>query len=97
VWATATGLQLPDTLVAMLMHYLGSLVTPEHEMRITLRDRDQAYHQLVGFLRRWAHTMDRRDVLRLLAWAGTAASVFPATVGDEYERVASLLRAWKRW
>jgi tetratricopeptide (TPR) repeat protein len=35
--------------------------------------------------------MDRRNVLRLLAWAGTAASVFPATVGDEHERVASVL------
>jgi len=91
VWATATGLQLPDTLVAMLMHYLGSLVTPDHEMHITPRDRDQAYHQLVGFLRSWAHTMDRRYVLRLLAWAATAASVFPATSGDEYERVASVL------
>ncbi len=91
VWATAAGLQLPDTLVAMLMHYLGSLVTPDREMRNTPRDRDQAYHQLVQFLRSWAHTMDRRDVLRLLARAGTAASVFPATVGDEHERVASVL------
>jgi tetratricopeptide (TPR) repeat protein len=91
VWATATGLQLPDTLVAMLMHYLGSLVTPDHKMHNTPRDRDQAYHQLVQFLRSWAHTMDRRDVLRLLAWAGTAASAFPATVGDEHERVASVL------
>jgi hypothetical protein len=35
--------------------------------------------------------MDRRDVLRLLRWAATAASVFPATVGDEHERVASVL------
>ncbi|HET9258063.1 MAG TPA: hypothetical protein VFO16_23085 [Pseudonocardiaceae bacterium] len=96
VWAAATGLQLPDTLVAMLMQYLGSLVTPEREMRVTPRDRDQAYHQLVGFLRRWAHTMDRRDVLRLLAWAGTAASVFPTTVGDEHERVASVLSGSSR-
>jgi tetratricopeptide (TPR) repeat protein len=91
VWATATGLQLPDTLVTMLMQYLGSLVMPDHKMRVTPRDRDQAYHQLVQFLRSWAHTMDRRDVLHLLAWAGTAASVFPATVGDEHERVASVL------
>ncbi len=91
VWATATGLGLPDTLVAMLMHYLGSLVTPDHKMRITPRERDQAYHQLVQFLRSWAHTMDRRDVLRLLAWAAAAASVFPTTIGDEYERVASVI------
>jgi tetratricopeptide (TPR) repeat protein len=91
VWATAAGLQLPDTLVAMLMHYLGSLVTPDHQMHSTPRERDQAYHQLVQFLRSWAHTMDRRYVLRLLAWAGTAASVFPTTVGDEHERMASVL------
>jgi len=91
VWATATGLQLPDTLVAMLMHYLGSLVTPDHKIHNTPRERDQAYHQLVQFLRSWAHTMDRRDVLRILRWAATAASVFPATAGDEHERVASVL------
>ncbi|MGH3686631.1 MAG: hypothetical protein ACRDSM_16600 [Pseudonocardiaceae bacterium] len=96
VWATATGLQLPDTLVAMLMHYLGSLVTPDHKMHNTPRERDQAYHQLVQFLRSWAHTMDRRDVLRILRWAATAASVFPATVGDEHERVASVLSRTSR-
>ena len=91
MWATATGLELPDTLVAMLMHYIGSLVTPDREMCLMPRDRDQAYHQLVGFLRSWAHTMDRRNVLHLLAWAATTASVFPATIGDEYERVASVI------
>jgi tetratricopeptide (TPR) repeat protein len=35
--------------------------------------------------------MDRRNVLHLLAWAATTASVFPATIGDEYERVASVI------
>ncbi|MGH3898495.1 MAG: hypothetical protein ACRDTA_09615, partial [Pseudonocardiaceae bacterium] len=93
VWATATGLALPDTFVAMLMHYLASLAPADREARITPRDRDRAYHQLVGFLRSWAHTMDRRDVLGVLAWAAAVASVLPATVGDEYERVASVLRA----
>jgi hypothetical protein len=60
-------------------------------IRNTSRERDQAYHQLVQFLRSWAHTMNRRDVLRLLRWAATVASVFPATVGDEHERMASVL------
>ncbi len=96
VWATATGLALPDTFVAMLMHYLGSLAPADREVRITPRDRDRAYHPLVQFLRSWAHTMDRRDVLGLLAWATAAASVFPATVGDEHERVASVFRASSR-
>jgi tetratricopeptide (TPR) repeat protein len=86
VWATATGLTLPDTFVAMLMHYLASLAPADREARTTPRDRDRAYHQLVQFLRSWAHTMDRRDVLGLLAWAAAVASAFPATVGDEHER-----------
>jgi tetratricopeptide (TPR) repeat protein len=60
-------------------------------LRLTPRERDRAYHLLVQFLRSWAHSMDRRGVLRLLAWAASVASVFPATVGDESERVASAL------
>jgi tetratricopeptide (TPR) repeat protein len=32
------------------MQYLGSLALPDHEARITPRDRDQAYHQLVQLL-----------------------------------------------
>jgi tetratricopeptide (TPR) repeat protein len=96
VWATAAGLQLPDTFVALLMQHLGSLVLPDREVRITPRDRDRAYHQLVQFLRSWAHTMDRRDALCLLAWAASAASVFPVTAGDEHARVASVLNASSR-
>jgi tetratricopeptide (TPR) repeat protein len=82
----------------MLMHYLGSLAPTDGEVLTTPRDRDRAYHQLVQFLRSWAHTMDpsRRDVLRLLAWAASAASVLPATVGDDYERLASVLGASSR-
>jgi hypothetical protein len=96
VWATVAGLQLPDNVVALLMQYLGSLVLCDRETRCTPRDRDRAYHQLVEFLRSWAHTMDRRDVLRLLAWAASVASALPATVGDEHERVASVLSASSR-
>jgi tetratricopeptide (TPR) repeat protein len=93
VWATVTGLQLPDKIVALLMHYLGSLAPSDREMHITPRDRDRAYHQLVQFLRSWVQTMDpsRRHVLCLLAWAASVASVFPATVGDEHARVTSVL------
>jgi len=91
VWATAAGLALPDNVVALLMQYLGSLAPTDHEVRITPRDRDRAYHRLVQFLRSWAHTMDRRDVLGVLAWAASIASVFPITAGDEHARVASVL------
>ncbi|MGH3549445.1 MAG: hypothetical protein ACRDQU_15330 [Pseudonocardiaceae bacterium] len=96
VWEMATGLALPDTFVAMLMEYLGSLATSDHGARTTPRDRDHAYHQLVQFLRSWAHTMDRRDALRVLVWAASVASVLPATTGDESDRVASVLSASSR-
>jgi len=91
VWAIATGLQLPGNVAALLMQCLGALAPSGGDVLSTPRDRDRAYHQLVGFLRSWAHTMDRRHVLQFLRWAATVASVFPATVGNEHERVASVL------
>jgi hypothetical protein len=39
---------------------------------------------------------DRRDVLRLLARAATAASLLPAIAGDGYQRVASVLSTSSR-
>lgn len=40
--------------------------------------------------------MNRRGMIRLLAWAASAASVFTATTGDEHERVASVLTGSSR-
>ena len=74
VWATTIGLQLPDTLATLLITYLGSLASSGRDALTTPRERDRAYHQLVQFLRNWAHTMDRRDALRLLGWADRAVS-----------------------
>jgi hypothetical protein len=96
VWAMVAGLPLPDKFVTLLMQHLGSLAPSDREGRITPRERDRAYHQFVQFLRSWAHTMDRRDVLRLLAWAASVASVFPAIAGEEHERVASMACASSR-
>lgn len=59
----------------------------------TARERDRAYHQLVQFLSSWAHTMDRRDVLRVLGWAASTASLFPTIDLDEQQRVPSVLEA----
>jgi len=91
VWATATGLQLPDNFVAMLMQHLGSWVPSGRDVLSTPRERDRAYHQLVQFLRSWAHTMDRRDVLGFLSWAAATASLLCGVDGDEHQRVASVL------
>ncbi|MDQ3760452.1 MAG: hypothetical protein M3460_01725 [Actinomycetota bacterium] len=91
VWATVMGLQLPDALAVLLMRHLESLAPSDRGTLTTPRGRDRAYHQLVQFLRSWAHTMDRRNVLRLLAWAAATASVFPALAGDAHQRVAAVL------
>jgi tetratricopeptide (TPR) repeat protein len=91
VWAIATGLQLPGDVAALLMQCLGALSPSGGDVLSTPRERDHAYHQLVQFLRSWAHTMDRRDALRLLAWAASAASVFPITADDEHARVAAVI------
>ncbi|MGH3996309.1 MAG: hypothetical protein ACRDTJ_02460 [Pseudonocardiaceae bacterium] len=96
VWATATGLALPDMFIALLMRHLRSLEPSGCEAPVTPRDRDRAYHQLVQFLRSWAHNMDRRNALRVLAGAATAASLFPVTAGDAHQRVASVLSTSNR-
>jgi tetratricopeptide (TPR) repeat protein len=91
VWATATGLALPDTFIALLMQYLESLAPADRGVRITPRERDRAYHRLVDFLRSWAHTMYRRHTLRLLSWAASAAGLPAIIDGDEQERIAAVL------
>jgi tetratricopeptide (TPR) repeat protein len=91
VRATTTALALPEHLVPLLLHYLGSLASAEDGARSTPAERDRAYHQLVQILRSWAHTMDRRDMLRLLAWAATTASLSLAIDADTHQRIASVL------
>ncbi len=94
VWAT--GIPLPDQVVPLLLHYLESLVPADPDARTTPGDRDRAYHQLVQILRSWAHTMDRRSMLRLLAWAATTASLSPALDAEAHQRIASVLSAGSR-
>ncbi len=73
------------------MTCLGALVTPDRDALATARGRDLAYHRLVQFLTSWAHTMKRRDALRTLLWAATAASVGHSLDLDEHARVAAVL------
>ncbi|MGH3853601.1 MAG: hypothetical protein ACRDR6_08895 [Pseudonocardiaceae bacterium] len=88
---TATGLPLPDNCGTSLAQRLESLVLSDRDALSTPRDRDQAYHQLVQFLSGWAHTMDRRNMLRALRWAVTTASLPLALDGDAYQRVISAI------
>ncbi|MGH3830367.1 MAG: hypothetical protein ACRDRS_07915 [Pseudonocardiaceae bacterium] len=90
-WPTATGLPLPDNFATLLVQFLGSWALPDRDVLVAARDRDQAYHQLVQFLHSWAHTVDRRNALRVLGSAAAVASLFPALDGDEQQRVAAVL------
>lgn len=91
VWAAVTGLQIPDDFAMLLMKYLGSLTLPDRDILTMLRERDHNFEQLVQFLTTWADTMNRREVLRTLGWAATAAALFHDLDPEEQKRVASVL------
>ena len=89
---TTMGLQLPGDVAALLMTCLGLLTAGDSAAMARPQERDQAYHRLVAFLTKWAHTMEkRREVLRTLGWAATAASVGYSPNPDEHARVAAVL------
>lgn len=90
-WATALGLPKPGELAVLLMTCLGPPGLFDGDTLETPADRDRAYHQLVLFLTRWAHTMKRRLMLRSLGWAATAASVGYTLTPDEQTRVSSIV------
>ncbi|MGH3720137.1 MAG: tetratricopeptide repeat protein [Pseudonocardiaceae bacterium] len=90
-WMAAMGLRLPGEFAPLLMTCLGSVTARDSEALATPHERDRAYHQLVQFLTRWAHTMKRRNALRTLGWAATAASVGHFPDPDEQARVATVL------
>jgi len=91
VLAASPTLQLPDTMLAVLLRLFG---TPNKLLPVSPRERDMAFDQLVQFFTSWATNMKRREVLRILGWAATAAAAAPIFDGidtEEQERVASVL------
>lgn len=91
LWTAMSGLQLPESFLVLLMKHLDALNPDDHDILNTPRERDHNFNQLVQFLTSWAHTMDRREVLRNLGWAATAASLFQSIDLEEHERVVSVL------
>ncbi len=68
---------------------LGSLAG-----KVTAEWRDQVYGQLATFLRGWADSMNRREILQLLGWAATTVAAVPAVIGldiDEQERLTGTI------
>jgi hypothetical protein len=91
--AAVISRELPDALAKALVTYFESWAPPGRDVFGTPRERDRAYDRFVQFLSSWAHTMDRRNALRMLGLAASAASLsLPAIIdGDEQHRVVSVI------
>src|SRR6266540_4703947 len=57
------------------------------------RERDTVFDHLVQLLNQWATDMNRREVLRLLGWAATAAAAMPVLHGLDTEEQARVTLA----
>jgi transcriptional regulator with XRE-family HTH domain len=100
--------QLPDELSPLA--FIAGQAEPEDAARLlaplqrlaqlvqqqngTPLEREVLYEQLVQFLATWADSMKRRELLRVLAWAATAAAATPLFPGlnlEEQERVVQVV------
>lgn len=91
--AFLTGHQPTETSSSLLVP-LQRLSQLAREQSALPLQREAIYEQLVQFLAAWADTMKRRDLLRTLAWAATAAVAAPMFAGlniDEQERMVRML------
>jgi transcriptional regulator with XRE-family HTH domain len=65
----------------------------------SLLQREAFYGRLVQFLAMWADTVKRRELLRILGWAATAAAaapLFPGLDSEGQERVVGMLASHHR-
>jgi tetratricopeptide (TPR) repeat protein len=75
--ASCDAMQLPRDIAGALLRNVGALAGSQDPRALSARQRDVILKQLVQFLSSWAHAMDRREVLRILGWAATAATAAP--------------------
>jgi hypothetical protein len=75
--ASCDAMALPRDIAGQLLRNVGALAGSEDPRALSARQRDVVLKQLVQFLSTWAHAMDRREVLRILGWAATAATAAP--------------------
>lgn len=82
--------ELTDGFTAPLAYLacLGSLAG-----KATAGQRDQVYDQLATFLRGWADSMYRRELLQLLGWTATTVAASPVVTGLDPEEQERLVRA----
>jgi transcriptional regulator with XRE-family HTH domain len=89
-------MRLPGELAEFLSGQLASLPLLDNNGRISARQRDDTFTRLVRFLIGWADTMERRELLRILGWATSAAMaapVFTMLDADAQERIADVAAA----
>ncbi len=88
--AKATGLDLAEVLAGLLASFASSSGATQ---TISTEWEDRLYDQLKNVLGEWAHTMNRRKLLRLLGWAATIVAAAPVSGldADEQERLVRAL------
>ncbi len=97
--APAAGVPLSEDLALPLLRGLDVLVSARSASGQRPRQREIAYEQLIQFLAAWGRTANRREVLRLLSWAASAAAAAPivdSLATEEAERLARVVEAPSR-
>jgi transcriptional regulator with XRE-family HTH domain len=92
------SMRLPGELAELLSDHLQPL-TPQNNGLISARQRDDFFARLVRFLIGWADTMERRELLRILGWATSAAMAAPLFTmldAEAQERIAGVIAAPSR-
>jgi transcriptional regulator with XRE-family HTH domain len=85
--ASAGGMRVPEEAVSVLLAHLATLTD---ECAADSGRQASVYHRINEFLRRWAHDMKRRELIRILGLAATNAAVPSVLTGldaDERERM----------
>jgi transcriptional regulator with XRE-family HTH domain len=97
-WASGGDLCSSNDQLPWLFDQLRALADDDPAAHSPHR-RERAYAQLVQYLATWAHTVNRRELLRVLGWAATAAAGSPALRDlddQESERIVQAIRAPQR-
>jgi hypothetical protein len=87
------AMELPHEIAGRLLRDVEALSGSAAAVPLVpARERDRLFQQLVHLLANWAHAMDRREMLRILGWAATAATatpVFESLSPAEQDRVVA--------
>lgn len=92
------GLPQPptDPFLTQLTHQLARLAAAtDGDQSLSARQKDAAFKQLIDAFIAWAHTMNRRALLRHLSWAATTAAAAPLFDGlaeDQHARLAAVIQ-----